>query len=495
VLFHSFAFLFAFLPAAWLGTRILAGWNRGAVAWLLACSLFFYAYWRTDHLWIILASIGGNFVFGHLIIRSRGRPRKLAFMAGVTLDLAVLGWFKYRDFAEAVINLGWQSLSGSYINPDLPIGISFFTFTQIAFLADCTRRAVTGYGLIEYGLFVTVFPHLLAGPIIHHGQVVPQFAALGRRLTGRLYAARWLAPGLALLLVGLIKKIVLGDSLGVYADDAFATAPDEVVGFVSAWGGVMAYSLQIYFDFSGYSDMAIGIGMLLGIRLPANFLSPYQAGSMIEFWRRWHITLSTFLRDYLYIPLGGGRCGSFRRYLNLLATMLLGGLWHGANWTFLAWGAIHGTALAINHGWHSLGAGRLPRGLGWGLTLAVVVAAWVPFRAPDLETTLRFWAAMIGANGIVLPAGLIAMLGPVAPALGMEGGAIGRFGGGGQVATVAVAALIALAAPNSMVLADRRRGPRLLRSRWLPLALGAGTALALLLIGVRTASTFLYFQF
>ena len=282
----------------------------------------------------------------------------------------------------------------------LPIGISFFTFTQIAFLADTFQKGIREYGFIHYGLFVTYFPHLIAGPVLHHAQMMPQFR---EAKTYKIDTAN-LAGGLTIFIIGLFKKIVMADGISPYADAVFNGAESGLIpGFNEAWLGGFAYTFQLYFDFSGYSDMAIGLSWLFNVRLPFNFNSPYQAGNISDFWRRWHISLSNFLRDYLYIPLGGNRKGTLHRNLNLFVTMFLGGLWHGASWSFIFWGCLHGSFLIVNHGFQILVSKHF-KGvnthylfifLGWLLTFLLVVVAWVFFRSTSFSGALRILESMV----------------------------------------------------------------------------------------------------
>ena len=416
MLFSSTVFVFAFLPAVlaaflWLQGRELV---RASFALLVLASLFFYAWWRPDYLPILAGSILFNYVWGRLLGRSRASGAGRALLAvGVVANLALLGWFKYAGFfaetIDAVFGAGWHVEAVL-----LPLGISFFTFQQIAYLVDTHRDATRRTGLLDYALFVAFFPQLIAGPIVHHREMLGQFAA--RRPRARV--APEVLLGLSIFAVGLFKKSVLADGVAPYSDTVFALAgAGTTLDLLYAWSGALAYTLQLYFDFSGYSDMAIGLGLLFGIRLPLNFDSPYRSTGIIEFWRRWHMTLSRFLRDYLYFPLGGGRGGTFSRYRNLMLVMLLGGLWHGAGWTFVLWGGLHGTYLLVNHAWRAsvAGAGRAPRvpaalarTLSIALTFVAVVVAWVFFRAEDAGTAWRVIAAMGGANGVGLPAGLAA---------------------------------------------------------------------------------------
>jgi len=417
MLFNSVGFIFLFLPLAVLVFFLLARFShRAAAIALTLASLTFYAMWNPAYLPLLLGSILGNFLIGQRILTARETADdQLAhrwMVLGIVANLLLLGWWKYAGFFST--NL--QALTGwphQVLAITLPLGISFFTFTQIAYLVDARRGLVhktaaprkRGEALTHYALFVSYFPHLIAGPILHHGEMMPQF---GER---RVYRFSWdnLAIGLTLFAIGLVKKTVFADSLipGIRAGFDQA-AHGTAIGFAPAWLSAIAYSLQIYFDFSGYSDMAIGASRLFGIHLPLNFNSPYRATSIIDFWRRWHMTLSRFLRDYLYFPLGGNRHGSARRYLNLMIVMLLGGLWHGAAWTFVVWGGLHGLYLVINHTWqHLRGTERqvppatpFARFASQILTYLAVVIAWVPFRAADLPAAASLLADMAGLHGV-----------------------------------------------------------------------------------------------
>nr|WP_255700394.1 MBOAT family O-acyltransferase [Dethiosulfovibrio faecalis] len=316
--------------------------------------------------------------------------------------MCLIGYFKYANFIMS--NAAW--LGGwSWTTRDifLPLGISFFTFQQIAYLIDCSRGLAKEHAFTHYALFVTFFPQLIAGPIVRYDQIMPQFSRL--RTFGLSY--RNLAMGVTLLTLGLFKKLVIADTLSPWVAAVFDGS--DTVTFFEGWAGALCYTFQIYFDFSGYSDMALGLGRMFNIDLPINFDSPYKATSIIDFWRRWHISLSTFLRDYLYIPLGGSRKGSMRRYANLMTTMLLGGLWHGASWNFVVWGGLHGLFLSINHVFRSVFPRRdgrpsfLSRVLSWGLTFPSVVVAWVFFRATTFSRAWDILGGMFGFNGAVLP--------------------------------------------------------------------------------------------
>ena len=414
MLFNSTEFIFAFVPITVIIFFVLTrNWNaRAGIAWLSLASLFFYGWWDIRYIPLLCASIIANFVFGRWILSARllsSRIARILIIIGLAANLMLLGFFKYSNFFISNLN----EITGlGLFNPQivLPLGISFFTFTQIAYLVDVSRGEAKEYSFLNYVLFVTFFPHLIAGPIIHHKEMMPQFA---RPSVGWVSSAVF-SSGIVFFLIGLAKKTVLADSLSAFARPVFdGAAAGAQVTFFEAWTGLLAYTFQIYFDFSGYSDMAVGGALLFGIQLPLNFNSPYQAGSIIEFWRRWHMTLSRFLRDYVYVPLGGNRKGRIRRYVNLLVTMLLGGLWHGAGWTYVIWGALHGFYLLVNHAWHALLSqrGRDPRRHRSKLyrlsspllTFLAVSIAWVFFRSDNVATALVILKGMIGLNGIVLP--------------------------------------------------------------------------------------------
>jgi D-alanyl-lipoteichoic acid acyltransferase DltB (MBOAT superfamily) len=392
VLFNSRIFVFAFLPAA-LGGFLLAArtlGTRAALVWLVAASLFFYAWWQPAFLTLLLGSIGVNFCIG---ARLSGAHAKTCLILGLAFNLLLLGYFKYRGFIAASAGLPGFAVV-------LPLGISFFTFQQVMFLVDRYRGQLpAATKFLDYICFVAFFPHLIAGPIVRPRDIIPQFQALAPLRDWRTR----LLDGMEIFLLGLAKKIVLADSFSQFADPGFAAAAaHEPLTLIEAWVALLAYALQIYFDFSGYSDMAIGLARMFGIKFPRNFVSPYQARNIADFWRRWNITLSAFLRDYLYIPLGGNRKGEARRVANVMATMLLGGLWHGAALKFLLWGGLHGLYLTA-HGWFAKAGLRLPALVARALTLLAVLLAWVPFRAQDFATAAGFYKALLGGNGVAVP--------------------------------------------------------------------------------------------
>ena len=415
MLFNSYPFIFVYFPLVLLGFFLIGKRNiRAAAGFLALASLFFYGWWSVQALPLLLASICVNYWFGLRLTPAPGRDdrrRKTLLITALTVNLVVLAVFKYANFFVSNVNDG---LSAAGLAPIpllhivLPIGISFYTFTQIAFLVDCWQGKVQERSFIHYVLFVTYFPHLIAGPVLHHAQMMPQFA---NPATYRADPNK-IALGLAIFTFGLAKKLLIADPMGQYADLVFNGVHNGIEPTLyTSWFGVLAYTLQIYFDFSGYSDMAIGLSLCFGIRLPLNFDSPYKSTSIIEFWRRWHISLSTFLRDYLYIPLGGNRKGPARRHINLFLTMLLGGLWHGAAWTFVIWGALHGAFLIVNHFWNALlrrdakaPRSRIGRVFGWLLTFVCVMVAWVVFRAESTGAAMRIYEGMLGLNGAPLTA-------------------------------------------------------------------------------------------
>jgi alginate O-acetyltransferase complex protein AlgI len=391
MLFSSWPFIALFLPVVFGVFQMLKDRREVALCWLVAASLFFYGWFKPAYLLIVILSILFNFGLGTMLAEKNwsGSRRRSLLAFGIAANLGVLLYYKYTGLFLAT--LGFKA-------PDilLPLGISFFTFQKIAWLVDSYRRETKEMNFLHYCLFITFFPQLIAGPIVHHKEIIPQF--LKNQGTRDMLAA-----GVTLFIIGLFKKVAIADHMGDVADPAFAAAAlGNPLTMAEAWLGALAYTLQIYFDFSGYSDMAVGLGAMFGVRLPLNFFSPYKSADIVMFWRRWHITLSRFLRDYLYIPLGGGRRGTFRRFSNLMLTMLLGGLWHGANWTFAVWGALHGIFLIVCHAWKAVSPVRLPKPLAVAVTFACVMVAWVFFRADSIHTALHMIDCMAGANGLTV---------------------------------------------------------------------------------------------
>ena len=340
-----------------------------------------------------------NYIIGTSLNKDRREgnhrfSKKSLLTFGIVSNIALLGYFKYMDFFIENINLA----SGSEVpllRLALPLAISFFTFQQIAYLVDSYRQETKEYDFLNYSLFVTFFPQLIAGPIVHHSEMMPQFA----KTKNKVKNYRNIAMGLFIFSIGLFKKVVIADTFATWATAGFDTA--TTLNLFEAWATSLSYTFQLYFDFSGYTDMAIGAALLFNIKLPINFNSPYKATTIQDFWRRWHITLSRFLKDYVYIPLGGNRKGEFRTYTNLMATFILGGIWHGAGWTFMFWGLLHGMALVVNRAWSKLGF-KLWTWLAWLITFNFINVAWVFFRAKEWDDAVKVLSGMIGLTGIVL---------------------------------------------------------------------------------------------
>lgn len=390
MLFYSFEFIYLFFPIAiagyfWAGKRN----KRLAVIWLVICSIFFYGWWNPPYVLFLVGSILFNYFYGLMLRTQRNR---LMFGIGIAFNLGLIAYYKYAGFfCDITNNITGQSFDlGSIV---LPLGISFFTFQQIAWLVDSHSGKISDQdkGLWEYGLFVSFFPQLIAGPIVHHSEMMAQFHEKKNRFLN------WenMAIGVTIFVIGLSKKVIIADAIAPYANMVFNAAMADVqIGFLDAWVGSLAYTMQLYFDFSGYADMAIGLALMFNIRLPINFDSPYKSISIADFWRRWHITLSRFLRDYVYIPLGGSRVGEQRRYVNLMLTMLIGGLWHGAGWTFVFWGGLHGLFLVIHRLWNTFNVFRMPKVAAQALTFLCIVSAWVFFRAETFDSACRILTAM-----------------------------------------------------------------------------------------------------
>jgi alginate O-acetyltransferase complex protein AlgI len=515
MIFSSYEFMLVFMPVTLAGfflcTRI---GPRAAVAWLAAASVVFYARWNVAYVPLLLGSIAFNYCCGMLLLKRRADASVrmggwLAF--AVAANLALLGYYKYANFFLNSVD----ALTGFDLHIAgivLPLGISFFTFTQIAFLVDAARGKVRDSNPLNYLLFVTYFPHLIAGPIIHHAEMMPQFS---RAATLRLDAQN-VALGLTAFAIGLLKKVLIADSLARFATPVFATAALQHVSFYESWIGVLAYTLQLYFDFSGYCDMALGLSLFVGVRLPLNFNSPYQAADIADFWRRWHMTLSRFLRDYLYIPLGGNRHGVARTYLNLMITMLLGGLWHGAAWTFVVWGGLHGAYLVVHRLWSGLPLAKQLQGrrawrpVATALTFVCVVVAWVFFRADSMPTATRLLGSMFDVRGmLILPEQIKPYLGALAQTAVRSGfefqfGSVPLILEG--VAWIAVLLPAVVLLPNTQRILGTGRisldadvaGAGVAAPPWMPVrrwAVVVGLLIAGSLLSLNQAGEFLYYQF
>lgn len=413
MIFNSYEFIFIFLPITffiyfWLLQKRLI---IGAKGFLVFASLFFYSWWNVFYLPLILSSMLFNYVIGNSLNKSKDKEksfsRKSILIFSIAANLLLLGYYKYTDFFIENFNLAFDR-NMPMLHLALPLAISFFTFQQIAYLVDSYRRETREYDFLNYALFVTFFPQLIAGPIVHHKEVMPQFASKWNFIKNY----KNIALGLFIFSIGLFKKVVIADNFAVWATHGFDTA--TTLTFFEAWATSLSYTFQLYFDFSGYTDMAIGAALLFNIKLPINFNSPYKALDIQDFWRRWHITLSRFLRDYVYIPSGGSRKGSTRTYSNLLLTFILGGFWHGAGWTFVFWGFLHGAALAIHRLWSNLGF-KMWTWLAWLITFDFVNIAWIFFRAKEWEDAIKVLKGMFGFNGLVVPQELAQAFNYVSP--------------------------------------------------------------------------------
>jgi D-alanyl-lipoteichoic acid acyltransferase DltB (MBOAT superfamily) len=497
MLFNSYPFLFLFLPLTL--TLFFAIMHHGArrigLLWLVIASIFFYSWWNPPYLLLLLGSILCNYTLGMVLGNRRTATiRSRVLVLGIVFNLTLLGYFKYANFLLETIN----TLLGTpfFLAPiQLPLAISFFTFQQIAYIVGVYRNEIREKDFLHYCLFVSFFPQLIAGPIVHHQEMLPQF--VNRAKLSLSYQN--VAVGGTIFCIGLFKKVVIADSVATFATPVFAEALQGITPtFLVAWQGALAYTFQIYYDFSGYSDMAIGLARLFGILLPLNFNSPYKSLDIIEFWRRWHMTLSRFLRNYVYIPLGGNRKGTSRRYTNLLLTMLIGGLWHGAGWTFIVWGGLHGIYLVLNHAWRYISqcyGYTLPQTVARLLTFLAVVVAWVFFRAESLPAALHMLAGMSGQQGSGIPADLNEMVAGLIASNGLL--------------WIGVLPLVTWFLPNTQQFMQAyspgidpypsdQRATEQLRLRWQPIHLWALVMAIMAFVSLShmsNASEFLYFNF
>ena len=391
MLYNSFTFLLFFAVA--LAAFYLVAMPRGGKApalLLLAASLFFYGYYSVEFLGLLLLSIAVSYVICRcmLLLPDNQQKRKRLLWLGVGLNILSLGYFKYYIFVAS--NLALMGVPVPLYKIALPLGISFYTFQQIAYIVDTYKSNVCEESFWEYVLFITYFPRLISGPIVRREEVMPYLRSPESQ------TSLYIKVGLTLFVLGMGKKLLIADSFSVWADVIFnaADAGKPLTTF-EAWAGALAYTIQIYFDFSGYSDMAIGVSTMFGVPLPVNFASPYKSLNIVDFWRRWHITLSKWLRDYIYIPLGGNRCPVLRRYFNAFITMVIGGIWHGANWTFILWGAMHGFLQMIYQVWaaNPNNKDRIPRPLAIGITFICIVMTWIPFRSATWDGAMSIFAA------------------------------------------------------------------------------------------------------
>jgi D-alanyl-lipoteichoic acid acyltransferase DltB (MBOAT superfamily) len=544
MLFNSYEFIFLFLPATVAGFFLLGSRSRSwALGWLVVASLVFYAWWRPINVLIIAPSILINFALAHLLLRlradkGRARTSQLVLVLGIVFNIAFLGYFKYVNFFSTVVN----DVAGTHFfltEVVLPLGISFITFQKIAFLIDVHARRIDSFTIGDFFLFVLFFPQLIAGPIVHYREMMPQFQKASCR-----FDKESLAVGLTLFVFGLFKKVVLADGIAAHVSPFYdAVAAGSSVSLIPAWMAAIGFTLQIYFDFSGYTDMALGLARVFGVRLPPNFNSPLKASSIIDFWLRWHMTLTRFLTAYLYNPLvlwltrrrlakglpvlGGRNAGIGGAYFSLLAgptllTMFISGLWHGAGYPFLLWGLLHGLCLAINHGWRLVGPRMWPskeayvrfmQPVGFVLTFLAVVMSMILFRSPTAGVAEEVFRGVLGLNGVSLPQEIYARLGPLAGLLQpiVTVSAVGTGGELVRTATWIVALLlIALRLPNSLQLmahyepaigvhpgkGDQNRLASLLAWRpTLPWSIGISAVAVASVIRLGGKSEFLYWQF
>ena len=489
MIFPSHIFLLVFLPAVLMGWYALRS-LRLRLLFLTAASYLFYAWWDYRFTALMLGSTLLDFYCGRGIHRARrnaeARGRDSAdrvarrwLTTSIAGNLAALGFFKYYDFFTSSLQSALETFgvgaSLPLLDVVLPVGISFYTFQSMSYSIDVYRgKCEPTDSFLRFSAFVSLFPQLVAGPIVRYTDIADQFTAIERRQT----SFERIADGIWLFVLGMAKKILIADSLAPVAALAFDAGTP--VQFATAWVGAIAFTFQLYYDFSGYSDMARGLGMMLGFEFPINFNSPYKAASISEFWNRWHITLSSWLRDYLYIPLGGSRASKIRTARNLSITMFLGGLWHGAAWHFVAWGLYHGLLLAIHSTWKRTTSLRLPRAVAVGGTFLLVVLGWVLFRANSLDQAVQMYAAMVGLNGLEPLTHHSVTLNLDLPAL------YGLYGGANGVLCLGVIAALAFFAPNSQDLP---------KPRHYTFAVAAATAVIVMITGFQAESPFLYYQF
>ena len=426
MLFNSYAFIFAFLPITfliyfYLNLKKLTETSKG---FLVLSSLFFYAWWNITYLPIILISMVFNYIIGNYLNKNAD---KVLLIFGIVSNIILLSYFKYMDFFIENFNFVFNT-NIKLLHLALPLAISFFTFQQIAYLVDSYREETKEYDFLNYALFVTFFPQLIAGPIVHHKEMMSQFD----KQRNKVKNYKNIASGLFIFSIGLFKKVVIADAFAIWATVGFDTA--TTLNLFEAWATSLFYTFQLYFDFSGYTDMAIGAALLFNIKLPINFNSPYKATNIQDFWRRWHITLSRFLKDYIYIPLGGNRKNEFRTYSNLMATFIIGGIWHGAGWTFLLWGFLHGFALVIHRVWTKLGL-KLWTWVAWLITFTFINISWVFFRAKEWDDAVKVLKSMFSLNNVVLPNMLANRL-PFLNDLGIKFGGLSEHIKGNQLTPI-----------------------------------------------------------
>ena len=505
MVFHSFQFIFLFLPLAYLGFVVahrLAGWTA-AFRFLLVASLVFYAQWSVAFATILLISISANYWLGNRIMAANSRPERawMLLLAGIGLNVVALGYFKYSNFLIDIANQ-LTGAEAAHIKLLLPVGISFYTFVQIGYLVEAYNGRVAKVGLDRYALFAAFFPCVTAGPLVLQREMLEQM----QERRDEAFDVQRLAVGLTMFGIGLFKKVFLADSIAPYANAVFDGAgAGEGLTVAIAWLGATAYALQLYFDFSGYSDMALGLGLMFGLKLPLNFDSPFKATSISDFWRRWHMTMTRFFTTYIYTPLaikgmrwagqrGGGRVARFMMTggIPALVTFVVAGVWHGAGWTFVVYGVIHGLAIAINLGWREARLPQPPAAVGWLLTMAVVVSGLVVFRAPTLELATSILGSMW--LPFLMPTPEAAALVAIDQRLAL--------------ATIVLLGAIVLLMPNSQQILHRSwvssdAMPETARAAaglvsWRPsigLSIGFAATFAIAIASIGAGSTFVYYQF
>ncbi|MEO1896947.1 MAG: MBOAT family protein [Cycloclasticus sp.] len=446
--------------------------KSASTLWLVMASLFFYGYWSVNYLALIIISMVCNFSIGKSLYRTKqaGRQslnRKLMLLLGLLFNVGLLAYYKYSDFIIANVNHVFET-NTPLLNVLLPLAISFFTFQQIAYLVDCYKASTQEYNLLNYGLFVTFFPQLIAGPIVHHKEMMPQF----NNIKNSRFNIGNVSKGVYIFAIGLFKKVAIADTFAIWANEGYdqiTRTAGNSLSILDAWQTSLSYTFQLYYDFSAYSDMAIGAALMFNIVLPINFNSPYKALNIQEFWHRWHITLSRWLRDYVYIPLGGSYKGATATYINLMLTFIIGGLWHGAAWTFIVWGLLHGCAIVIHRVWQNRGA-SLPIFVAWPVTFMFINITWVVFRAENMEIAINVIQSMVGLNGVNL---VYAQTTPI------------------PLIVMVLCAYIAFRAKNTMEIAMSKQAYCIKDGAWV----GVTLFLSIVLGINSTSAEFLYFNF
>jgi len=506
MLFHETIFIFLFLPIVVPIYLLLKKYDfiQSSIILLSLASIFFYSYWEIKYVPLLIISIIYNFVIGNHLIQNKQKSNLILYI-GILTNLLLLVFYKYSPMIISNYNfISEKNISFEY--PELPLGISFFTFLQIAYIVDCSKGKVCDTSFSSYFLFVSFFPHLIAGPLVHHKDLIPQFTNKLNKVVENL------SVGTLIFGIGLFKKLILSEQVADWSDEMFGSVENGIMpSMIFAWIGAVSFALLIYFDFSAYSDMAIGLSKMIGIKLPENFNSPYKSTNIIDFWKRWHITLSSFLKKYLYFPLGGNRKGIYRKYQNILIVMILAGLWHGADWTFVLWGGMHGFLILINHYWREIKLFEMNKFFSLWITFLTVTLAWVPFRASSIEGTLNIYKGMFGGFGLVIPQHYQNFFSEKFNNLlidfGVQFSAVHGFGGKTQILTLLFLLFFVMKFPNTQQIFQSFEPTLNSRSEkihsiflWKPSFLNTmilgftGTYLLLLVIQGKSGE-FIYFQF